>query len=285
VRRHGCVVAVLPLYEDAGLLRLIGSPHADRHAPPCEDVAIAGWALREIARRRRRLVLADRLPGEAGWERALGGRCVARVASPRMRLTTTHAAWLAAQSAATRRDLRRRERRLVERGTILRRLEAEEAVTTGIDTLLRLHAQRWGTASNAEPGFTRAEARLAARQGWLRLWLAEVEGVPVAASLSLRHHGREYLSMTGRDPAWSRWSVGSVLLHHTIREAFADGVREYHLLRGDQEYKARYADADDGVITSLVGAPALVWAARAALGAVRRSPQPVRRVVYTGYGL
>ena len=145
-----------------GLLRLIGSPHADRHAPPCEDVATAGWALREIARRRRRLVLADRLPGEAGWERALGGRCVARVASPRMRLTTTHAAWLAAQSAATRRDLRRRERRLVERGTILRRLEAEEAVTTGIDTLLRLHEQRWGAASNAEPG-SRAPRRASPR--------------------------------------------------------------------------------------------------------------------------
>jgi CelD/BcsL family acetyltransferase involved in cellulose biosynthesis len=286
VRRAGRVVAVVPLYADWGVLRFVGSPHADRLGPVCEDVATGAWALQEIARRRRRLVLADRLPGEAGWQHHLvGGQRLACEASPRLVLTGSYEAWLQAQGAATRREIRRRERRLLEQGAIFRRLEAEEAVTSGVDVLLGLHALRWGSESTVDGDFVRAEVRLAARNGWLRLWLVEVQGEPVAASLALRYHGREYLSVTGRDPAWTRASAGSALLHHTVRDAFAGGVTEYHLLRGDQEYKARYANADDGVHSWAVGAAPMTWMARAAVAAVRRGPTAIRHAAYSHYGL
>ena len=36
---------------------------------------------------------------------------------------------------------------------------------------------------------------------------------------------------------------------HALREATHDGMRRFHLLRGDEPYKARFADEDDGLET------------------------------------
>ena len=40
-----------------------------------------------------------------------------------------------------------------------------------------------------------------------------------------------------------------MLLVHSIREAVADGMREYRFLRGGEEYKYRFADEDPGLET------------------------------------
>lgn len=56
---------------------------------------------------------------------------------------------------------------------------------------------------------------------------------------------------SGRDPDWDHASVGAGILEHSIMEAFADGMREYRLLRGDEAYKSRYATHDPGVATVL----------------------------------
>ena len=45
----------------------------------------------------------------------------------------------------------------------------------------------------------------------------------------------------GFDPAWSRYSVGFLLLAETVREAIAEGAAEYDLLLGDEAFKARFA--------------------------------------------
>ena len=86
-------------------------------------------------------------------------------------------------------------------------------------TLLRLHAARWEDASAAfEPeleAFHREFAAVALERGWLRLWICEVDGSPVAAWYGLRYAGCECFYQSGRDPAWDEHSVGFVLLAHT----------------------------------------------------------------------
>jgi CelD/BcsL family acetyltransferase involved in cellulose biosynthesis len=57
----------------------------------------------------------------------------------------------------------------------------------------------------------------------------------------------------GRDPDWDRHAVGAGILEHSIREAFADGMREYRLLRGDESYKRRYATSVPSVLTAALG--------------------------------
>jgi CelD/BcsL family acetyltransferase involved in cellulose biosynthesis len=142
-------------------------------------------------------------------------------------------------------------------------------------SLIELHERRWAGASSAFAGARRAFhhdfARLALEAGWLRLWLLEVAGAPVAAWLGYRFAGTESYYQAGRDPRWDARGVGAILLHHTMRAAADDGIATYRLLRGGEDYKARYASGDPGVgSVAVAGSPAgrlVVAAAGAALRA------------------
>ena len=74
----------------------------------------------------------------------------------------------------------------------------------------------------------------------------------MAVWYGFRFAGDEYFYQSGWDPALARFRIGSAILEHSIREAFADGVAEYRLLRGDEIYKQRYASADTAVQTIAV---------------------------------
>ena len=89
--------------------------------------------------------------------------------------------------------------------------------------------------------------------GWLRFWLAEVDGKPIAALYGFRYTGSELYYQSGRDPAWDRYAVGFVLLTHAVRAALEEGSSEYRLLRGGEAYKQRFADFDPGLVTSVLG--------------------------------
>jgi CelD/BcsL family acetyltransferase involved in cellulose biosynthesis len=66
-----------------------------------------------------------------------------------------------------------------------------------------------------------------------------LDGHAVAADLNFRFADREVAFMSGRDPAFRAEYVGLTLMFHTIRQAVSDGVTEFHLLRGNQPFKAR----------------------------------------------
>ena len=141
-------------------------------------------------------------------------------------------------------------------------------------TLFELHDARWD-----EPGMSsftgrtreahREFAALARERGWLRLWFLEIDGEPLAAWYGFRFGGTEWAYQTGRDPDAERDAVGFVLYAHTIREAMNDGMLEYRLLRGDESYKARFSDADPGLVD--IALP-LSARGRAALLAMRARP-------------
>ena len=95
----------------------------------------------------------------------------------------------------------------------------------------------------------------------------------MAAWYGLRYAGCECFYQSGRDPAWDEHSVGFVLLAHTIRSAFEDGMREYRFLRGGDAYKGRFADGDPGVETMVLGRGSLGRPAVAAAGALGRLPR------------
>ena len=85
-----------------------------------------------------------------------------------------------------------------------------------------------------------------------------------------RFAGAESAYQAGRDPAFREQPVGFVLLAHAVREALAQGMGEFRLLRGGAAYKARFANDDPGLQTYGLarGAPAqaLLSAALAARG-------------------
>jgi len=78
------------------------------------------------------------------------------------------------------------------------------------------------------------------RRGWLRLYALEVDNEVIAVNLNFAHGHKVYGYMSGLDPAWTRYGVGTVLMRHVIRSAMAEGAREYDFLRGGEDYKYRW---------------------------------------------
>ena len=70
----------------------------------------------------------------------------------------------------------------------------------------------------------------------------------------------------------------------SIRSAFEDGMREYRFLRGGDAYKGRFADADPGVETMVLGRGSLGRPAVAAAGALGRLPRGDRLLARANCG-
>ena len=283
----GSMVALLPLYlnrtRPLRVLRFVGHGPADQLGPLCgaADVDRVACMLRcMLADRRWRadLLVGDRLGGAAGWAEVTGATVLLSEPSPTLAIGgQSWDEFLASKSKNFRDQVRRRERKLAKRHELSFRLSDAARLQDDMTTLLRLHSARWEDASAAfSPeleAFHRDFASVALERGWLRLWLAEVDGEPVAAWYGLRYAGCECFYQSGRDPAWDEHSVGFVLLAHTIRSAFEDGMLEYRFLRGGDAYKGRFADGDPGVDTVLVGRGSLGRPAVAAAGALGRLPR------------
>ena len=256
-RPDGRLAAILPLCAASGELRFVGHRDADVLGPICAppDRPAVAAALRRVLRESRThydVFVGDDLPVRAGWGTRIGAERRARTSSPVLH-ADGWSAFLAARSANFRQQVRRRERRLDgELGLRFRLCDDPSRLDADLDTLFALHAARWGEQrafAGRTAAFHRTFAAAALRRGWLRLWIAELGGTPAAAWYGFRYGGVEWYYQAGRDPRFDRLAVGFVLLAHTIRAALDDGIREYRLLRGDEPYKARFANDDDPVET------------------------------------
>jgi CelD/BcsL family acetyltransferase involved in cellulose biosynthesis len=288
----GRLVAVLPLYlartRPPRTLRFVGHGPADQLGPVCapEDRQAVAEALQRLlagADWGWDLFLAERLAPTEGWAGALGGRVVHREESPTLLIAgRSFDEFLASRSKNFRDQVRRRERKLRREHEVELRLSDAQRLDEDLDTLFRLHEARWSEGeSSALTGprerFHRDFARRALERGWLRLWVLEADGAPRAAWYGFRFAQMDWYYQSGRDPGWERQSVGFVLLAHTIRQAFDDGMNEYRLLRGGEEYKGRFASDDPGLETVALPRGFLGRGAIAAAAAARSMPPALRR--------
>ena len=287
-RPDGTAAGVLPLYEarraPMRLLRFVGHGPADQLGPVCaaEDRPAVGEALTRALAGPRTLLLAERLHPHEGWVSRLGGAVVRREESPRIALDAdTWDEFLAARSSNFRQQVRRRERKLIREHGLSYRLSDASTLERDLESVFMLHDARWesleSTSFARAAAFHRDFAVVALERGWLRLWLAEVGGRPVAAWYGFRFARAEWYYQAGRDPAWEREAIGFVLLAHTIRAALEDGMAEYRLLLGGESYKSRFASDDPGLETAVIGnrvvgrAAARAYAAAEGLSPARRA--------------
>jgi CelD/BcsL family acetyltransferase involved in cellulose biosynthesis len=298
-RRDGNLGAIVPLYRSrlgpARVIRFLGHGPSDELGPICDpaDSAAVARALQHALRKGSLggwdVLLGEQLLRAKGWGELLGGMVALQESSPVLRARgRSFEEVLASRSRNFRQQVRRRERKLLREHRLRYRL-ADDPVRLDDDltVLFELHAARWG--ENGSTAFTpdrqafhREFARLALDNGWLRFWLAEVDGAPVAALYGFRFAGSELYYQSGRDPAWDRYAVGFVLLTHAIRAALEEGSSEYRLLRGGEHYKQRFADYDPGLDTVVVGRGPAVGAAVRLVVRVAEHDRPrrwLRRVV------
>ena len=296
----GTLVGLMPLVERKGVLRFAGANLGDHFRPVARDgfegaaAATAAGLLEEA-----RFLVLDHVDQGDKWPEAI------RAASQRSlrRITLKHdvlpfidvagRSWeeyLGARSRNFRSQVRRKTRKLENEhaATFRRTLRADE-LDRDFDAFFGLHDARWnargGSSLSTERSrqFHRDFAGELLELGFLRLWFLELDGKPVAAWYGWCIGGRYAYYLGGFDPEWQELSVGFVLLAHTIRAATEEGAHEYDLLRGDEDYKSRFATGERFVETlALVpaGSPArvLVAAEAAAWRLNRRLPPAVGRV-------
>ena len=155
-----------------------------------------------------------------------------------------------ARSANFRRQLGRFERQLCRMGIEFEWIEPACVDEALVDALFELHGRRRDTMS--------ATSTLDARHRSLLLALLETATPthgPAAAvarigprivGVILGFRWKETFSayQSGWDPSYAANSLGSVLLHQTIRMASRSGVQTFDFLRGDEPYKYRFGAVD-----------------------------------------
>ena len=150
-----------------------------------------------------------------------------------------------------RHELRRKIRRL-EREASFEILDGErEDLSPKMDAFLELHRKsRRDKAEFMTPEMEAYFRSLADRfheKGWLTLPFLRVEGKEVAGYFSFRYREVEYVYNSGYDPEYGRLSPGIVLAGHCIRRAIEGGMRVFHFLRGQEEYKYRLGGLEERV--------------------------------------
>jgi CelD/BcsL family acetyltransferase involved in cellulose biosynthesis len=168
---------------------------------------------------------------------------------PYLRLPESFDAFLGAQSANFRAEIRRRRRRLEQAApeVVLVQATTPQAVSAGMADLFRLHnlrrAQKHSRGLFQAPELRRfhlqAAAALAAR-GAARLYLLRQHQHAIAALYGLEAGGRFLYFQSGFDPAWTHLSPGTVLLSWAIEDCIRRGLHEFDFLRGKETYKARW---------------------------------------------
>jgi hypothetical protein len=91
------------------------------------------------------------------------------------------------------------------------------------------------------PAFVPGWADTCARHGWLRLGIAWVNGVPIAAQFWFTMNRRAYIFKLAYDEDYSKLSAGTILTAHMMKHALdVDKVTEIDYLSGDDDYKRNW---------------------------------------------
>ncbi|MEK8053352.1 GNAT family N-acetyltransferase [Ideonella sp. DXS22W] len=134
---------------------------------------------------------------------------------------------------------RRKARRFQSgsRGAAIEIIVDPERVAAGMDAFEAIYAKSW-KRPEPYPAFIRAWAHACAEQGWLRLGVAWVDSVPVAAQIWFTVAGKAHIFKLAYDEAYAQLSPGTVLSGYLFRQALdVDRVHEIDYLSGDDVYK------------------------------------------------
>jgi len=126
-------------------------------------------------------------------------------------------------------------------------LQSEAELQAGLETLYRLHEQRWeskgadGVFHNpAKRRFYECFSRLFLAQGWLAFDFLHLNGKPVACQMCFRYRGTQFLLQEGFDPQFAPESVGIALRAMVFKKAIEDGIRHYDFLAGLGRHKTQW---------------------------------------------
>lgn len=153
-----------------------------------------------------------------------------------------------------------------------------DEVSDAMDAYDVVYAKSW-KEPEPYPTFVRRWAEVCAREGWLRLGVAWVGDVPIAAQFWFTVRGRAYIFKLAYDEAYQKMSAGTVLTAHLMRHALdVDHVVEIDYLTGDDPYKKAWMTQRReriGLLACNLRTPrGIAFAARESLAALVRRVRP-----------
>lgn len=272
-RRHGHLRAVLPLMIERGWchgipvrrLVAIGNDHT-----PYFDLVRARdnehlhrtiwnylmtlrkeWDVLDLPRLNAESISADRFMQFARTQGVKYSLWRRAPKSPWIDIQPSWDEYLDSRSASLRKALRRKMRRLAERGRVgLETISGGEALERAVDDGLYIEAEGWkgsnNTAISSQPADKRFYTELAevmAARGQLRLHFLTLDGERIAFDYSIVANRCLYSLKAGHSSAHAQVSPGMLLLGLILEQAHEEGLVGMDLLGDTDEFKMQWTDA------------------------------------------
>ncbi len=236
--------------------------------------AVLGWFHRPGSR----LVDLDGLAADGQLATALRAHEIDRIAAPYSALPSTIDEYVAGRPGRVRSTISRTRKRLVKAGATIERVDPSDHARA-LDALSRLHDGRWGETSGFLGSWVRfrTAATVGLELGDVRATeVRDADGNVVATEWDLIIGDRVAFYQAGRSTDHEWRGAGSVLRADIIEAAIAEGAHEYDLLRGDEPYKAEWADGRRTLVRVRCGVGPAGRAVAAGASAWRRLEPSVR---------
>ncbi len=156
---------------------------------------------------------------------------------------------LAAVSPKSLSSLRRKRRRLEERGP-LRFFSLDKAAPEDLERFYALERAGWkgqqGTAIACDANvrqFYDGVAQATAQSGGFALYLLECDGKAIAMQYCVLDKQRCYLLKPTYDESFSAYSPGQLLVHEVLRDVLTRGLCEYDFMSPQSEWKSHWSKA------------------------------------------
>jgi CelD/BcsL family acetyltransferase involved in cellulose biosynthesis len=146
--------------------------------------------------------------------------------------------YLESLSSVMRKNVPYNIRRLEKSGRSHIEIVTREAeLESALDAYEKVYNSSW-KIPEPYPHFIRGLARLAARNGWLRMGLIHIDGEPAAAQIWIVHGGVASIYKIAYDERYAKLSTGTVLTSKLMQHVIdVDKVRIVDYLSGDDDYK------------------------------------------------
>lgn len=147
--------------------------------------------------------------------------------------------YLAGLPEKIRKDFQYCKRRLEREGRLeFRVISSDEHLESYLDSYYEVYGRSWQKQERLGPTFHRDLARMAVRNGWLRLAFLFLNDIPLAAQFWIVASGTAYILKTVYVQEYKKYSPGKILTSEMFRYVIdVDEVTTIDYVQGDEDYK------------------------------------------------
>ena len=155
-------------------------------------------------------------------------------------VTAAWASYFSGRPSQIKNSIKRKSRDFQQAGGILEIVSGTERLEFGIEAYESVYSSSW-KVPEPFPEFTPSLIRMLAKNGWLRLGVATLNGQAIAAQIWIIAHNRASIFKLAYHEDFKRYSAGTLLTAKLMEHAIdIDRVREVDYLIGDDPYKASW---------------------------------------------